>query len=83
MSTFCRGFCFVLCVCAVYLTGILASLWISSTHHAVSEPSWVGVLAVVVRHDRHLHTLKVKWIEDCSAIGKVTLAHFIKRNHPV
>lgn len=61
----------------IYLTSILASLWISSTHHAVSELSWIGVLTVVVRHDRYFHTLEVKWIKDCRQ-RNVTLAHFNK-----
>lgn len=65
----------------IYLTGILASLWISSTHHAVSEPSWIRVLTVVGRHDRDPHTLEVKWIKDCRAIVKVTLAQHINQWH--
>lgn len=59
---------FVLCCVHIYLTGILAPLWISSTHHAVSELSRIGVLAVVVRQDRYFYTLEVEWIKDCGEI---------------
>lgn len=69
--------------CTSNLTGILASLWISSTHHAVSELAWIGVLTVLVRHDGDLHALEVEWIEDFRATVKVTQEqHISKWPHP-
>lgn len=48
-----------------YLTSILASLQVSSTHHAVSDLSRVGAFTVRVRQNGDFHTLKVKWVEHC------------------
>lgn len=49
-----------------YLTSILASLQVSGTHHAVSNPALVGVFTVLIRQNGDFDALQVKRVEHCS-----------------
>lgn len=46
-----------------YLTGVLASLQVSGTHHGISNLARVGLITGLLRQDGDVHTLQVKWVE--------------------